>query len=281
MSRVVLGKKVDFRISFHKCLYGENVVIRILNNNIENISLDDLGYSKLELEKIREMIHSRNGMVVFIGPTGSGKSTAVCAAISDEIDCSRNNVMTVEDPVECKLKGVQQTDVNQHPEMTFSSCLRSILRQDPDVIFIGEIRDSETANMAIRASMTGHKVFTTLHARDVFSVVDRFVELGVPRGLCINNISGIISQRLIRKICKSCSKIGCVDCFHCGYKGRSIVSESIIFAEEIVELFHENTSNEVRRKLKDFKNMKEDALEKCKEGVFSEKDVIYSLEGDL
>lgn len=279
MNRVVMGKKVDFRISFHQCIYGENVVIRILNN-VENISIDQIGYSEIELKKIKDMIYKRNGIVVFIGPTGSGKTTSLYAAIN-EIDKMKYNIMTVEDPVECYLKGVQQTDINQHPEMTFSSCLRSILRQDPDVILIGEIRDPETANMAIRASMTGHKVFTTLHARDVFSVVDRFMELGVPKGLCINNLIGIVSQRLIRKNCKNCSGTGCSTCFYLGHKGRSVVSESLIFNEEIIALFNENNLNEVKRKLINFKNMKEDGMQKCKQGIFSEKEVSYCLEGDI
>ena len=279
MSRVVMGKRVDFRISFHQCIYGENVAIRILNN-VENVSIDQIGYSEIELKKIREMISRKSGIVVFIGPTGSGKTTSLYASIN-EIDKTKYNIMTVEDPVECYLKGVQQTDINQHPEMTFSSCLRSILRQDPDIILIGEIRDSETANMAIRASMTGHKVFTTLHARDVFCVVDRFAELGAPKSLCINNIVGIVSQRLIRKTCENCLGIGCIDCFYSFYKGRSVISESLIFNQEIIQLFHENTSNEVRKKLSNFKSMKEDGLEKCKRGIFSEKDVLYFSEEEI
>ena len=280
LSRFIFGNKVDFRISFHNCTYGENIVIRILNN-LHNLNLDSLGYSPIVLQNIKKMVGCHGGMVIFIGPTGSGKTTALYSALR-EIDSNRYNIMTVEDPIESHLEGVQQTDVNFHPSMTFSSCLRSILRQDPDVMLIGEIRDAETANIALRASMTGHKVFTTVHARNIFSVLDRLEELGLSRNLLINNIRGIVAQRLMKKKCKSCDAKGCEACMKTGYSGRCVVAESLFFDERTIEIFLSNTSVEQKRidlVQQGYVSMLEDGLAKVDAGILSSAQLISSLDG--
>jgi general secretion pathway protein E/type IV pilus assembly protein PilB len=275
LSKFIFGEKIDFRIAFHHVLYGENIVIRILSNN-NYISLEKIGYSQNVLENITRMIHSQSGLVIFIGPTGSGKTTSLYSALK-EIDPNTYNIMTVEDPVECNLPGVQQTDVNHHPDMTFSTCLRSILRQDPDVILIGEIRDAETASIALRASMTGHKVFTTLHAKDIFGVFDRLIELGLPQKLAINNVKGIVAQRLVKKICKECHGDGCGLCYYGGHNGRCVVAESIYFDEDVIDIFISNKNND-QKKLelgtKGYISLKEDVLQKIDQGLILRKQIM-------
>lgn len=280
LSRFVFGNKVDFRISFHTCIYGENIVIRILGN-LNEVSLNTIGYSDAVLRNIRRMIDCHGGMVVFIGPTGSGKTTSLYSALK-EINSNKYNIMTVEDPVECNLRGIQQTDVNCHPEMNFSKCLRSILRQDPDVILVGEIRDSETAQIALRASMTGHKVFTTLHARNIFSVIDRMEELGLPRRLATHNLKGIVAQRLLKTMCNVCNDKGCESCLWTGYRGRCVVAESLFFDDDVIEIMLSSASSSEKRAMlldKGYTSILDDGLLKVREGRLSMSQLTYSLDG--
>jgi type II secretory ATPase GspE/PulE/Tfp pilus assembly ATPase PilB-like protein len=279
LSKFISGERFDFRISFHGCSYGENVVIRILNSK-NQISLTSLGYSDKVLKDIKSMIHSHGGLVIFIGPTGSGKTTSLYASIS-ELDHEKLNIMTAEDPIEKKITGVQQVDINSHPELNFANCLRSILRQDPDVILIGEIRDSETAQMALRAAMTGHKVFTTMHARSTIDVVDRLEELGIPRRLAINNIRGIVAQRLIKKNCQQCKGAGCDHCDDIGSYDRCVVAESLLFTAEVIKVLSSNSTNseKVSNLLRiGYKTMMDDGLDKLKLGIISNSELVNNVD---
>ncbi len=269
LSKYIYNQRRDFRASFHYCIYGENVVIRVLN--IFAISkLEDIGYSDLNLQNINKMINKEGGLIILIGPTGSGKTTSLYSILK-KIDPIKNNIMTIEDPVECYVDSAQQTDINYHPEATFSNCLRSILRQNPDCILIGEIRDKDTALIALRAAMTGHKVFTTLHAKDIFSVFDRFVEFDINYSMCVNSICGIVSQRLVKKKCIYCTD-GCSTCFDSKFFGRCVVAESLFFSQKVIEVLLENTSNFNKyKKLKDlgFCDLYEDALLMCKKNIIN------------
>jgi type II secretory ATPase GspE/PulE/Tfp pilus assembly ATPase PilB-like protein len=280
LTKFIYGERVDFRIGFHSCIYGENIVIRILHNPGQT-NLDTIGYSPLVLENIRKMIKLHGGLIIFIGPTGSGKTTSLYAALQ-EIDAEKYNIMTVEDPVEYNLKGAQQVDINTHPNLTFASCLRSIMRQDPDVILIGEVRDAETAQMSLRAAMTGHKIFTTLHARNILDVLDRLEELGLSRRLCANNIRGIVAQRLVKKLCSHCAGRKCNYCDQLGYRDRCVIAESLFFDEQVIDIVLSSlTLAEKRSQLikYGYQSMFDDGLSKIANGIISKEELIANLEG--
>ena len=233
------------------------------------------------LENIRKMIKLHGGLIIFIGPTGSGKTTSLYAALQ-EIDAEKYNIMTVEDPVEYNLKGAQQVDINTHPNLTFASCLRSIMRQDPDVILIGEVRDAETAQMSLRAAMTGHKIFTTLHARNILDVLDRLEELGLSRRLCANNIRGIVAQRLVKKLCSHCAGRKCNYCDQLGYRDRCVIAESLFFDEQVIDIVLSSlTLAEKRSQLikYGYQSMFDDGLSKIANGIISKEELIANLEG--
>lgn len=234
MKKIIFGNTVNFRISFHNCVDGENVVIRIIKS-IEETNINQLGYNKNCLENINKMINSSNGVVFFIGPTGSGKTTSMYVVLN-EIDKRFNqtkNIMTAEDPIECRLSCLQQTDINQHPEMNFQNIVRSILRQDVDVLMIGEVRDRETVEIVFNASMTGHLVITTFHAYDVLSLIDRLCEMGLNKNMCIDYICGVVSQRLVKKVCTQCGDNGCQVCEKIDSMGVSLLSETLFFDEKV------------------------------------------------
>ncbi|MDR0695654.1 MAG: type II/IV secretion system protein [Holosporales bacterium] len=197
----------DFRVSSHPTSKGESIVIRVLNKNKELISIGNIGFSDDQIMYLTEITSYSNGMIIFCGPTGSGKTTSIYSLL-ETIDKKSRNIMTLEDPVEYQIQNIRQTEIKRGV-IDFADGIRSILRQDPDVIFIGEIRDEETAKMAVRASMTGHLVFTTIHSNDSFGAISRFRELSVPNSLIADNIIAIISQRLVKKV----------------GQGRTIVSE--------------------------------------------------------
>ncbi|MDH4285645.1 MAG: GspE/PulE family protein, partial [Gallionellaceae bacterium] len=196
---------VDVRISTMPTQHGESVVMRLLNPGSTFITLDKLGMPPDMLERFREIIQRSSGMVLVTGPTGSGKTTTLYAALS-EINTMDQKIITVEDPVEYRLPGITQVQVNEKIELTFSKVLRSTLRQDPDIILVGEMRDSETAQIGLRAAMTGHLVFSTLHTRDAASTLFRLVDMGIPKYLVASSVQVVLAQRLLRRICESCSK---------------------------------------------------------------------------
>lgn len=251
--------KYDLRISSIPVIYGEKLVIRILYCDNFDYRLEDLGFDEEQISLIRKIINLNTGLVVVNGPTGSGKSTTLYTILK-ELNSKSINITTLEDPVEVYLSNINQVSLNRKAGMTFSSGLRSILRQDPDVIMVGEIRDEETADIAVRASITGHKVFTTIHAKSPREVYLRLENMGVKNYLLKDALCGIISQRLIKVLCTKCKtedkensskgrkiykKCGCKDCNYTGYEGRKIVS-SIYFLsrneKEKLKYIYEDTS---------------------------------------
>ncbi|MGE5627469.1 MAG: GspE/PulE family protein [Solirubrobacterales bacterium] len=229
----------DFRISTLPVVYGEKIVIRILYSSREKIELNDLGFDIEGENFIRGILGNSHGIILVTGPTGSGKSTTLYSMINT-LDKTRKNIVTIEDPVEFSLSGVNQVNVNNKTGLTFAEGLRSILRQDPDVIMIGEIRDEETAKIAVRAALTGHLVISTLHTNDSASSVLRLIDMGVPPYLVCDAMIGTIAQRLVRKICPYCKEeiksdfyelkksyrgAGCLKCSRTGYIGRTVIYE--------------------------------------------------------
>jgi len=273
ISLTVQNNPVDLRVSVLPTMYGESVVLRILDRSQMQLDLEKLGLRPDDLKMVRQLIHKPNGVIFVTGPTGSGKTTTLYAALS-ELNDIETKVITTEDPIEYDIDGIIQVQMKPDIGVTFAKCLRSILRQDPDVIMVGEIRDLETAEIAAQASLTGHIVFTTLHTNDAPSSIARLLDFGIEPFLVTATVEGIIAQRLIRKICESCktpftpseSQLmelgltpddvkgksfyygkGCQRCNGTGYKGRTGVYEVMTFNDEIRELIMNHASTNVLR----------------------------------
>ncbi len=231
------SRDIDIRVSTHPTLYGENVVLRLLNREKRVLTLDELGFPTNIAAELRRITKAPQGLIVLTGPTGAGKTTTLYAMLST-IDTSTRNVMTLEAPIESVLPGVRQTEIRDHHVLTYGDGIRSLLRQDPDVILIGEIRDEETASMALRAVLTGHLVLSTLHTQDVLGVPGRLIDLGLSSVLLAGSLQAVIAQRLVRKLCQECfgdPKTPCKSCVN-GYKGRTIVMEHLTFDEEFNDI---------------------------------------------
>jgi general secretion pathway protein E len=262
------GRAVDFRVSIMPSIHGEDAVLRVLDKQSlyeakqQQLSLDSLGFDAPDVKRLRRLSHEPYGMLLVTGPTGSGKTTTLYAAIS-EINNGQDKIVTIEDPVEYQLAGVLQIPVNEKKGLTFARGLRSILRHDPDKIMVGEIRDPETANIAVQSALTGHLVFTTVHANNVFDVIGRFVHMEVdPYGL-VSALNAILAQRLVRVVCPHCAEAetpgeelladsgltrdavadwkflvgrGCRECRGAGYKGRKAIAELVVLNDELREL---------------------------------------------
>ena len=253
----VPGRHIDFRVSFSPTTHGQKLVARILDTTIVPATLSDLGMPPMMLRSFRAVCNTDSGMVVVSGPTGSGKTTTLYTAIRS-LDVRSRNVVTIEDPVEYQLEGVTQTPVNLKAGLTFASLLTSMLRQDPDVILVGEIRDEETARTAMQAAMTGHLVFTTLHARDTIGAIFRLIDLGIEPYMVANAVTLCLSQRLVRILCEQCKKpyrpspsqlvrmkmenrrieklythVGCKRCMGVGFLGRTAIFEILNFNDEL------------------------------------------------
>ena len=235
------SRSVDVRVSTLPCAHGERAVLRLLDKSAVNLQLESIGMAGNLLLQVSEVLKQPNGLFLVTGPTGSGKTTTLYAALK-RLNALQVNIMTVEDPVEYELPGIGQTQVNSKIDLTFSSALRSILRQDPDVIMIGEIRDSETARIAVQASLTGHLVIATLHTNDAPSAVTRLTDMGVEPYLLSSSLLGVLGQRLVRKICLACEGKGCVSCGHSGYLGRVGVFEMMRVNERIRQLIHDGAA---------------------------------------
>ena len=253
----------DLRISSLPTVYGEKIVIRILYKREDLLSIEKLNFTSHQREKIKKILSFKNGMVVINGPTGSGKSTTLYALLNS-IDKEGINISTIEDPIEFQLDGVTQTNVNERVNLTFSNGLKYILRQDPDVILIGEIRDEETAKIAVRASITGHKVYSTIHANNGSNIFSRLVDMGVEKYLLDEALKGVITQRLVRTLCEDCKEKvyihdekyeflkgenifkakGCKNCNYTGIKGRAIVCKITINDKRLEKRF-KNSENEL------------------------------------
>ncbi|HEX9395305.1 MAG TPA: GspE/PulE family protein [Burkholderiales bacterium] len=235
------GRAVDIRVSVMPSIHGEDAVLRILDKQLlyertqQALSLDSLGFEPQDIEALRRLSRQPHGMLLVTGPTGSGKTTTLYAAIS-EINTGRDKIVTIEDPVEYQLAGVLQIPVNEAKGLGFARGLRSILRHDPDKIMVGEIRDPETANIAVQSALTGHLVFTTVHANNVFDVIGRFMHMNVDLYGFVSALNAILAQRLVRLICSICEAKGCRECRGSGYKGRKAIAELLILNDEMREL---------------------------------------------
>lgn len=232
------GRSVDVRVSTLPSAHGERAVLRLLDKSDGVLSLEAIGMQGQTLQRFERLIQQPHGIVLVTGPTGSGKTTTLYAALT-RLDAQRLNIMTVEDPIEYELPGIGQTQVNTKIDLTFATALRAILRQDPDVIMIGEIRDRETAQIAIQASLTGHLVLATLHTNDAPSAVTRLVDMGVEPFLLSSSLLGVLAQRLVRKVCPTCAGAGCEACGSTGYHGRTGLFELMVVDEPLRALIHE------------------------------------------
>jgi general secretion pathway protein E len=243
------GKPVDVRVSTLPTGHGERAVLRLLDKEAGRLDLQHLGMGADMLPQFDRLIKQPHGIVLVTGPTGSGKTTTLYAALS-LLNATTTNIMTVEDPIEYDLAGVGQTQVNARIDMTFAKALRAILRQDPDVIMIGEIRDLETAQIAVQASLTGHLVLATLHTNDAAAAVTRLLDMGIEPFLLSSSLLGVLAQRLVRKLCGSCKTfdgthwqaVGCEHCGHTGYQGRVGVYELLETTEQIRAQIHNRAS---------------------------------------
>ncbi|WP_119156824.1 type II secretion system ATPase GspE [Caldimonas tepidiphila] len=240
------GRAIDVRVSTLPSAHGERAVLRLLDKGETKFSLESLGMSGDVLSRFDRLLQQPHGIVLVTGPTGSGKTTTLYAGLG-RLDTSTTNVLTVEDPVEYELAGVGQTQVNAKIDLSFAKALRAILRQDPDVIMIGEIRDFETAQIAVQASLTGHLVLATLHTNDAVSAVTRLTDMGVEPFLLSSSLLGVQAQRLVRKLCPTCRRqdgegrwhpVGCPDCGQTGYRGRTGVYELLVVDEQVQSLIH-------------------------------------------
>jgi general secretion pathway protein E len=234
-------RAVDVRVSTLPSAHGERAVLRLLDKSGNKLTLEAVGMQGKVLQQFEQLIGQPHGIILVTGPTGSGKTTTLYAALG-KIDASQTNIMTVEDPIEYELSGVGQTQVNAKIDLTFAKALRAILRQDPDVIMIGEIRDFETAQIAIQASLTGHLVLATLHTNDASSAVTRLTDMGVEPFLLSSSLLGVLAQRLVRKLCSHCGGKGCTHCNNMGYQGRTGVFELLTSNDHIRAMVHNQAS---------------------------------------
>ena len=232
------ARSVDVRVSTLPCAHGERAVLRLLDKSAVDLQLESIGMRDDILRTVGGILKQPNGLFLVTGPTGSGKTTTLYAALK-RLNATQTNIMTVEDPVEYELHGIGQTQVNAKIDLTFASALRSILRQDPDVIMIGEIRDAETARSAVQASLTGHLVIATLHTNDAPSAVTRLTDMGIEPYLLSSSLLGVLGQRLLRKTCTACAGEGCAICGHTGYFGRLGIFEMMTVDEKIRNLIHD------------------------------------------
>jgi general secretion pathway protein E len=231
------SRAVDVRVSTLPSAHGERAVLRLLDKSEARLTLEAVGMQGRVLAQMDQLIGQPHGILLVTGPTGSGKTTSLYAALQ-RLDATRNNIMTVEDPIEYELPGVGQTQVNTKIDLSFAKALRAILRQDPDVIMIGEIRDHETAQIAIQASLTGHLVLATLHTNDAASAINRLIDMGVEPFLLSSSLLGVLAQRLVRKRCHACAGAGCDACGQTGYAGRTGVFELLVASDEIRAQIH-------------------------------------------
>jgi len=297
------GKDIDLRISFLPTMFGESVVIRILDRSATMIIIEELGLEDDQVEKLLRVIAKPNGIVLVTGPTGSGKTTTLYACLNERND-PRYKIITTEDPVEYQVDGIVQVNINEKVGLTFARCLRSILRQDPDIVMVGEIRDLETAGISIEASLTGHLVFSTLHTNDAPSTITRLIDMDVEPFLLTSTIEAVVGQRLVRKLCIFCRQEyeptddeleaigitkeqlkdhniyradGCKQCSHIGYKGRTGIYELMTLNEELREMILSQASTgEITKaaRASGMKTLREAGIRKILAGITSIEEVL-------
>jgi general secretion pathway protein E len=296
----VAGKPVDVRVSTIPTGHGERVVLRLLDKQTGRLDLTRLGMDGQTLALMDRLILQPHGILLVTGPTGSGKTTTLYAALS-RLDADSLNIMTVEDPIEYDLDGISQTQVNPRIDMSFARALRTILRQDPDVVMIGEIRDLETAQIAVQASLTGHLVFATLHTNDAVSAVTRLVDMGVEPFLLASSLIGVGAQRLVRKLCEECrnpvamdaaqlrslglapvpgtfyAPVGCPACNGSGYRGRTGIYELVAVDEDLRRLIHDRAPEQTLRAhvlARGMRSLRDDGMRWAAQGVVSIEEVV-------
>jgi len=279
------GRAIDVRVSTLPSSHGERAVLRLLDKSESKFNLEGLGMSGEVLKSFAKLIKQPHGIVLVTGPTGSGKTTTLYASLQ-RVDTATTNVLTVEDPVEYDLTGIGQTQVNPKIDLTFAKALRAILRQDPDVIMIGEIRDFETAQIAIQASLTGHLVLATVHTNDSVSSVTRLTDMGVEPFLLSSSLLGVLAQRLVRKLCVDCKRqdsrgrwhpVGCAECGETGYKGRTGVYELMTVDDKVRSLIHSRAPESqlfVAAEAAGLKSMRDDGERLVLEGITSPEEVL-------
>ncbi|HUY03510.1 MAG TPA: GspE/PulE family protein, partial [Rhodocyclaceae bacterium] len=304
MSSTIDGRPVDFRAAVQPTLHGENLVLRILDRHRTRLALDQLGLDEVELELLLTMIARPEGIVLVTGPTGSGKTTTLYSILG-HINCEAINVMTLEDPVEYPMPMIRQTSVAEAAKLDFANGIRSMMRQDPDVILVGEIRDLQTAEMAFRAAMTGHQVYSTLHTNSAIGVVPRLIDIGIAPDIMAGNIIGVIAQRLVRRLCPHCRSpyraevkeqrlfgleraapllyraVGCAACDFQGYRGRLPIMELLRMDGDLDELVARHaTSREIRNAAlgKGYRPLADDGLRRVLDGSTSLAEVARVLD---
>src|SRR5712691_2670876 len=301
------GRAIDFRVSIMPSIHGEDAVLRVLDKEsmsekFRTLVLDVVGFDEEDLRKFRRYIKEPYGMVLVTGPTGSGKTTTLYAAVN-EIKTDEDKIITIEDPVEYQIRGITQIPVNEKKGLTFARGLRSILRHDPDKIMVGEIRDTETAQIAIQSALTGHLVFTTVHANNVVDVLARFLNMGVEPYNFVSSLNCILAQRLVRMICEVCKRpaeippelmeesslapaewrgvtfyegAGCPQCNHTGFRGRTAIGELLLLSDRIRDLIlAKRPSSEIRNVAREegMVTLRETALEKIRQGITTLKEI--------
>jgi type IV pilus assembly protein PilB len=304
---LVEGRPIDLRVSVMPANFGEKVVIRVIDPQKVFYNLESLGFTYENLQRFREIIQAPNGIVLVTGPTGSGKNTTLYAALS-ELNTEEVNICTVEDPVECNISGINQFQVNSSAGFEFSTALRSLLRQDPDIVMVGEVRDEATANIAVQAALTGHLVLSTLHTNDAPGAVTRLVDLKVAPYLVSASLIGVLAQRLVRKICANCKTeyepaagikravekvagevgkfhrgVGCKKCRNTGYVGRIAIHELFVPDDEIAEMINDHISTKkLRAKVleKGMVPLQADGIEKVKAGIVSIEEILRTTQAE-
>ncbi|WP_028605933.1 GspE/PulE family protein [Ottowia thiooxydans] len=269
-------RAIDVRVSTIPNAHGERAVLRLLDKSESKLSLESVGMLGDVLQKFVRLIAQPHGIILVTGPTGSGKTTTLYASLA-RLDATRNNIMTVEDPIEYDLPGVGQTQVNSKIDLDFSRALRAILRQDPDIVMIGEIRDIETAQIAIQASLTGHLVLATLHTNDAASAVTRLTDMGVEPFLLSSSLLGVLAQRLVRKYCTACHGAGCDACGKTGYAGRTGVFELLGVDDEIrAQIHNRSAESEIRATAlsRGMQLMRDDGERLVAQGITSQEEVL-------
>ena len=261
------SSKIDLRVSTLPVINGEKVVIRLLEKTQKFLELEALNFSEENLKIYKQLINSPHGIILLTGPTGSGKSTTLYATLQ-ELNDETKNIITIEDPVERTLEGVNQIAVNNKASLTFATGLRSIVRQDPNIIMVGEIRDGETAKIAVQAALTGHLVFSTLHTNNAIGAVTRLLDIGIEPFLLAATLRGVVAQRLVRTICPYCES-GCENCHHTGYKGRMAVQEVLQVTPKLQNLITHGAEESVlieAARENGFTSLREDCLAKFQVG---------------